>query len=345
MDEFPSIGSGAMSDNETPKVEPKFEASPSIVPETASDKTTAEAKSDIKSDVKVEATADAKAEAHVEKLPEAPKLESPPKAEAEAKPEATVTFLPAIRKVEAKRDEANFKATGPEIVMKPRGSARFGLLAACIAIAASFGAVAGSLSVAKLGPMFAPPPPAPVVQAPVKDEALAAEIKALRDTVTQLRTATRTLGENFAALKGSTTTANASQNQQIAKLSESMERVEKAEQRRAAAPTTTTTAAVAASRQAAASDITGSVTAKPQSTLAPGPGATPEAQAAALRPSVVQGWVLRRVYDGAALIEGRDGIIEVEPGDVAPGLGRIEAIKRQDGRWTVVTARGIVVGR
>ena len=55
--------------------------------------------------------------------------------------------------------------------------------------------------------------------------------------------------------------------------------------------------------------------------------------------------MLRRVYDGAALIEGRDGIIEVEPGIVAPGLGRIEGIKRQDGRWVVVTSRGLVVGR
>ena len=33
-----------------------------------------------------------------------------------------------------------------------------------------------------------------------------------------------------------------------------------------------------------------------------------------LKPPILQGWVLRRVYDGAALIEGRDGIIEVEPG-------------------------------
>ena len=64
-----------------------------------------------------------------------------------------------------------------------------------------------------------------------------------------------------------------------------------------------------------------------------------------LKPPIVQGWVLRRVYDGAALIEGRDGIIEVEPGIVAPGLGRIEGIKRQDGRWVVVTSRGLVVGR
>jgi hypothetical protein len=323
-----------MSDNETPKVEPKFEASPSIVPETTSEKTAEPV------------AAEAKAEVSAEKLPDAPQLDATPQAELETKPEANVTFLPAIRKApDATRDDAGFKATGPEIVMKPRGSARFGLLAACIAIAASFGAVAGSLSVAKLGPMFPPPPPAPVVQAPVKDEAVAAEMKALRDTVTQLRTATRTLSENLASLKGSLTTSNTVQNQQIAKLTDSLERVEKAEQRRAAATATTTTAAVTASRQASASDVTGSIAAKPHSTLAPGPGAPPEAQAAALRQAVVQGWVLRRVYDGAALIEGRDGIIEVEPGDVAPGLGRIEAIKRHDGRWAVVTARGLIVGR
>ena len=59
-----------------------------------------------------------------------------------------------------------------------------------------------------------------------------------------------------------------------------------------------------------------------------------------LKPPSCRAASLRRVYDGAALIEGRDGIIEVEPGIVAPGLGRIEAIKRQDGRWVVVTARG-----
>jgi hypothetical protein len=64
-----------------------------------------------------------------------------------------------------------------------------------------------------------------------------------------------------------------------------------------------------------------------------------------LKPPIVHGWVLRRVYDGAALIEGRDGVIEVEPGIPVPGLGRIEAIKRQDGRWVVVTARGLIVGR
>ena len=64
-----------------------------------------------------------------------------------------------------------------------------------------------------------------------------------------------------------------------------------------------------------------------------------------LKPPILQDFVLRRVYDGAALIEGRNGIIEVETGETVPGVGRIEAIKRQDGRWVVVTARGLIVQR
>jgi len=38
-------------------------------------------------------------------------------------------------------------------------------------------------------------------------------------------------------------------------------------------------------------------------------------------------------------------MMEVEAGETVPGLGRIEAIRRQDGRWVVVTARGLVVQR
>jgi len=35
-------------------------------------------------------------------------------------------------------------------------------------------------------------------------------------------------------------------------------------------------------------------------------------------------------------------VIEVEAGDVVPGVGRIESIRRQDGRWMVVTSNGII---
>jgi len=61
------------------------------------------------------------------------------------------------------------------------------------------------------------------------------------------------------------------------------------------------------------------------------------------RLSVVPGWVVRNVYDGTALIQGRIGLIEVEVGDPLPGGGRVEAIRRQDGRWVVVTSKGLIL--
>ena len=71
-----------------------------------------------------------------------------------------------------------------------------------------------------------------------------------------------------------------------------------------------------------------------------------------LRPKVevarlptVEGWSLRDVANGGALIEGRQGIFEVYAGDPVPGLGRIDAIRSQDGHWVVVTSRGLIVAR
>jgi len=223
------------------------------------------------------------------------------------------------------------------IVMKPSAT-RLAMVAALMAIAASFGAVGGSVGVAKFGPLFAPaPPPA----APVTRDNVAEEVKALKETVVQLRAATKSLSDNLAGLKSTVSTSNTAQNTQISKVSEALDRFEKAqtEQRKLASASAAAPAQMASTTQtAAAPETTGSVQKPPVPMVLGEPPSN-------LKLPVVQGWVLRRVYDGAALIEGRDGIIEVETGMVAPGLGRIEGIKRQDGRWVVVTARGLVVGR
>mgnify|MGYP000034044705 CR=1 FL=1 len=42
--------------------------------------------------------------------------------------------------------------------------------------------------------------------------------------------------------------------------------------------------------------------------------------------AAAQGWVVRDVHRGTALIEGRMGLIEVDQGDFVPGLGRVDAI-------------------
>jgi hypothetical protein len=59
----------------------------------------------------------------------------------------------------------------------------------------------------------------------------------------------------------------------------------------------------------------------------------------------VDGWVLHQVANGGALIEGRRAIYEVYAGDPVPGLGRVDAIRKQDGRWVVVTSKGLIVAR
>ena len=36
---------------------------------------------------------------------------------------------------------------------------------------------------------------------------------------------------------------------------------------------------------------------------------------------------------------------EVYAGDLVTGLGRVDAIRKQDGRWVVVTSKGLIVAR
>ena len=273
---------------ETAKIEPKLE----VKAQEPEFKPNIEAKAEAAAEPpKVEANAAPAKEPPV--MPRAAQIAVEPAATAQAP-----TWLRPIRRKEGKAPQA---ATA-----QPRSGSRFPLLAATVAIAACFGAIAGAFG----GSFFGRAPEAPIVTHAAKDTT--DEIKALKETVAQLRTSTKTMNDNLSALKLSISNANA----QLTKMAEAFER-------RAAAP--------------ASPETTGSIQ-KP----APAPvvlGTPP----ATLQHPIVQGWTLRRVYDGAALIEGREGVIEVEPGTTIPGLGRIEDIKRQDGRWAVFTSKGLIV--
>src|SRR5262245_60437309 len=111
----------------------------------------------------------------------------------------------------------------------------------------------------------------------------------------------------LAALKLSSDSANRNAGAQLTRISERIDRVERSK------------------------DVTGSVV----------PAASALNQPA--KPAAVEGWVVRDVYRGTALIEGRMGAIEVDQGDVVPGLGRVDAIRKQDGRWVVVTPKGLIM--
>jgi hypothetical protein len=120
----------------------------------------------------------------------------------------------------------------------------------------------------------------------------------------------------------------------LAKLSEAVDKL------RAAPAAPLPVAAV----PAAAKEVTGSI-APPATAAAAAPIPLPVPRPEVARLPTVDGWVLREVAHGVALIEGRQGIFEVYAGDPVPGLGRVDAIRKQDGRWVVVTSKGLVVAR
>jgi hypothetical protein len=67
-----------------------------------------------------------------------------------------------------------------------------------------------------------------------------------------------------------------------------------------------------------------------------------EARTAADRKLPENGYVLREVYNGIAVVEGRRGLMEVGPGDTLPGAGRVRSIERRNRQWVVVTSNGVI---
>jgi hypothetical protein len=204
------------------------------------------------------------------------------------------------------------EGTGPRV-------SRFTLLAASLALAAALGGMAGALAAYGL----ARPGPLPVVAA---GRTNLDEIQALKENVVQARV-------ELAALKVSIDSANRNATAQFTRIGERIERIERIQ----AEPTTKLNKAVEMLDRISRGDggpqpkeVTGSVVPPP----ANGQNQPPK--------SGLEGWVVRDVHRGTALIEGRMGIIEVEQGDLVPGLGRVDAIRKQDGRWVVVTSRGMI---
>jgi len=284
---------------------------------------------------------------------EADKAKDAPKPEV-AKPEAAKAETP---RVEAKAEAP--KSPG-QILIMPRdqawnggngdqktqsagggmfGKRRVAALAAVIALAAVAGAIGGALATAGFGHVAG-------------DNSKVASGRALDDTISRLDT-------EVAALRTSLEQASRHSASQISKASDRLDKVEKAQAEpaaklaklsetveklrtaSAAAPAAAPVAAAAVA-PAAPKESTGSIqTANAGQPQVPLPAPKPEVA----RLPTVEGWVLRDAGNGSALIEGRQGIFEVYAGDPIPGLGRIDAIRKQDGRWVVVTSRGLIVGR
>jgi hypothetical protein len=189
---------------------------------------------------------------------------------------------------------------------------RFSLLAACLALSAALGGMVGALAAYSLAR-----PVTPVIAA---SSIGSEEFQLLKENLVQARV-------DLAALKASVDAGNRNGNAQLAKVTERIERME----RNQAEPAARLSKAAENLERIARTETTGSI--------------VPPQPIVGQRPGGAEAWVLRDVRRGTAIIEGRGGTIEVDPGDVVPGMGRVEDIRKQDGRWIVVTPKGIITSR
>lgn len=235
-------------------------------------------------------------------------LEGPKTAAADA----PIIDLEAVRSTSAD-DSASAETPAPDETARWRLPGYLPL-AAAIVFAAAFGAIAGAAATSGLLRDTAPP------------AATADASQALQASVAQI-------GSELATLKAGIASAQRNSSAQFGKLAERLDRSEKAQAEPAAKLAKIQESLDHLDRRpqqtvavAASPEVTGSVTPKEES-----------------KPQVAEGWRLRDFYDGRAIVESRNGtLFRVAPGSTVPGLGKVQTIKRENGKVVVVTPGGII---
>lgn len=192
------------------------------------------------------------------------------------------------------------------------------------------------------------------------------EIKALKTSIDTLRTTVRrdTTPEQVRMLTASLDTIKGSVNAtsetiaqlnskidklQPAKLQQLSERVSRLERQSVDPAATASIPKAEAVRESAKSEPTRSEQSTKDARVPEPPAkpttlasaeASPASGADADKPQVISGWVVRDVYQGVALIEGKRGTMEVVPGVAIPGAGVVKSIERHGSGWTVTTTKG-----
>ena len=220
------------------------------------------------------------------------------------------------------KDEPDRAAPGPardEIL--PR-SLRLPMVAASLAAAAALGSFVGSLTASGVTQFWPRVAPSSSSVAASDAQASNVELAALSALKTYVEGASRNANNQFTTLADRLDRIERMQaepNVKLARIAEAVDRLEK--QRKSAM-------AAAGAPTAAAPEITGTV---------------PNSPSAPAEAKILPNWILHGVRGRHALVENSHGdLFEITDDSTLPGLGRVEGVKRQDGQWVVVTARGLI---
>ncbi|OAF02570.1 hypothetical protein AYJ54_26695 [Bradyrhizobium centrolobii] len=182
---------------------------------------------------------------------------------------------------------------------------------------------------------------------PVQTNAAAnAEIRNLRDTVAQLRKQLSGVSENLDGLRTAVDLSSKATNDRFGRFAENLDRIERVSssstakldklaqvQAQAQAPAPAMAQSQPSSQpmpmmaSLGAPEVTGSV--------------SPSERSSAPR-KPVKGWSVRQAYEGIAILQGPNGVVEAVLGQQVPGLGRIEEIRNENGRLVVEVSGGVV---
>jgi len=169
------------------------------------------------------------------------------------------------------------------------------------------------------------------------------EIRNLRETVAQLRKQVSGVSENLDGLRTAVDQSSKATNDRFGRFAENLDRIErvsssstvkldKLAQAQAQAPAPT----LAQSQPSQAAPMMASLAA-PEVT-----GSVPPSERASVPRKVVKGWSVRQAYEGIAILQSPNGVIEAVLGQQVPGLGRIEEIRNENGRLVVESSGGVI---
>jgi hypothetical protein len=223
-----------------------------------------------------------------------------------------------------------------------------------------FAWAAGSYFSADQSPRFSGTSPPASQSAPQQDkmeraelaravQKMAGDIQALQASMENLRAEQSQAAKNSSSFDGLTARLDAVrsetsaaiaaiagkverlQREPEAKLSQVIDRLDRLE-RKLPAPAATAGAALPA---AGAMQRTAQIAAGPANI-------PPENADGSKKLHLITNWVVRDVYGGIALLQGARGTIEVAPGEIVPGAGRVKSIERRGPGWIVITSQGLV---
>lgn len=166
------------------------------------------------------------------------------------------------------------------------------------------------------------------------------EIRNLRETVAQLRKQVSGVSENLDGLRTAVDQSSKATNDRFGRFAENLDRIE-----RVSSSSTVKLDKLAQAQAQAQAPVT--VAAQPPSQTMPvmasvaAPEVTGSVPPSAPR-KVVKGWSVRQAYEGIAILQGPNGVIEAVLGQQVPGLGRIEEIRNENGRLVVESSGGVI---